>query len=436
MSPRPSVLLFMMPLTLALLPGMKTQGPSPSSTQQPTPLSPSGLFAKLSNSVFVVEVLDEKEIVIAQGSGVATGRSEVVTNKHVVVGGESLRLRQGQKAWPAVVSHLDPNADLCLLAVDGLDAAPVTIRPLKGISIGERVYAIGAPEGLELTLSEGLVSGIRAETGVPVVQTTTPISPGSSGGGLFDSQGELIGITAFFLKGGQALNFAIPGELVELLASQSLQQTMQAWLALGDDLMAKSETEAPGNEPTTAPHEDPKAWTQWARARMELIRPLWKGASIAYREALRIDPNSSVTWVKLGNVYAKLGEREKMINAFQQALRLEPNKAAYWRSYAEGYNSLEDPEQAVAHYQEALKLFPGDASLWSGIGSTYWSLQKEKEAQKCLEDAVRLAPTEASYLYQLGLYYVLRGKRSCARDIYRRLKTLNPVMAESLKGMI
>jgi S1-C subfamily serine protease len=84
------------------------------------------------------------------------------------------------------------------------------------LEVGEKVYTLGSPVGLELTLSDGLVSGRRDEAGFQLVQTTAPISPGSSGGGLFDARGNLIGVTTLVLTGrerlNQALNFAIPAD--------------------------------------------------------------------------------------------------------------------------------------------------------------------------------------------------------------------------------
>ena len=88
----------------------------------------------------------------------------------------------------------------------------VKVRPYADVKVGERVYTIGTPKGLELTLAEGIVSSKRAADGTRYVQTSAPISPGSSGGGLFDAQGNLIGITTFMLKDSQNLNFAIAAE--------------------------------------------------------------------------------------------------------------------------------------------------------------------------------------------------------------------------------
>ena len=118
---------------------------------------------------------------------------------------------------------MDPQHDLVQLRVPGLVASPVPIRPSTSLKTGERVYAVGAPEGFELTLSEGLISSLRPYEGIQLIQTTAPISRGSSGGGLFDAQGRLIGITAFYVKEGQNLNFALPGEWVEALPTHPAQ---------------------------------------------------------------------------------------------------------------------------------------------------------------------------------------------------------------------
>jgi hypothetical protein len=91
------------------------------------------------------------------------------------------------------------------------------MRAIDGIRTGERVYAVGTPRGLEATMSEGVVSSIRQTPDGPIIQTTAPISPGSSGGGLFDATGLLVGVTTFQLRDSQNLNFAVPTDFVKKL---------------------------------------------------------------------------------------------------------------------------------------------------------------------------------------------------------------------------
>lgn len=104
------------------------------------------------------------------------------------------------------------DADRCVLKSETPLGHYVSVRPFGDLKVGERVYSIGAPAGLELTMTDGLLSGKRLTSGQHFVQTSAPISHGSSGGGLFDEAGNLIGITTFQLKGSENLNFAISPE--------------------------------------------------------------------------------------------------------------------------------------------------------------------------------------------------------------------------------
>ena len=86
------------------------------------------------------------------------------------------------------------------------------MRPYADVKVGERVFTVGAPQGLELSLADGMISSKRTSDNWRYFQTSAPISKGSSGGGLFDAQGNLVGITTFMLKDSQNLNFAIAAE--------------------------------------------------------------------------------------------------------------------------------------------------------------------------------------------------------------------------------
>jgi hypothetical protein len=88
------------------------------------------------------------------------------------------------------------------------------MRLAADLRVGAAVYAVGAPQGLELSLSARLVSQLRGAEGGPLIQTTAPVSPGSLGGGLFDEGGNLVGLTNFQLGRGQNVNFAVPAEWV------------------------------------------------------------------------------------------------------------------------------------------------------------------------------------------------------------------------------
>ncbi len=142
-----------------------------------------------------------------QGSAVAVGTRHALTNCHVVRQGAVIRLRRGVESLPARIAAMDLEGDRCVLQTDADSLTPVDhLRGHDDLRVGERVYAIGAPRALELTLTEGILSARRARGDVALVQSTAPVAPGSSGGGLFDARGNLIGITTF---GATGLEFAI-----------------------------------------------------------------------------------------------------------------------------------------------------------------------------------------------------------------------------------
>jgi S1-C subfamily serine protease len=119
--------------------------------------------------------------------------------------------------------------------VPGLGAPAVAIGSADTLRTGQKVFAIGAPQGLELTISDGIVSGMRELPQGRVIQTTAPISPGSSGGPLFDTYGRLVGIMTFQHRTGQNLNFAVPADWIANLRSRSathpLTEAMQKSMA-------------------------------------------------------------------------------------------------------------------------------------------------------------------------------------------------------------
>ena len=100
--------------------------------------------------------------------------------------------------------------DLVVLAMNGKDLPYIDLNNSMALEVGDKVVAIGNPEGLVNTVSEGIISGLRYLGEYPYYQMTAPISPGSSGGAVFDDCGNIIGISTFYIEGGQNLNFCIP----------------------------------------------------------------------------------------------------------------------------------------------------------------------------------------------------------------------------------
>lgn len=175
-------------------------------------LTPRQVYDWVSASVYVVLTRTGGEIV-KQGSAVAVSPYQAVTNCHVLEGAEAIAVGQSGEVSRAWRGFAAPTTDRCFLWVMDGSLNPVDgVRHAETLKVGERVYTIGGPRGLEKTLAEGLISGLREFKDFQVIQTTAPLSRGSSGGGLFDVYGNLIGITTAFVEGGQNLNFAIAAD--------------------------------------------------------------------------------------------------------------------------------------------------------------------------------------------------------------------------------
>jgi S1-C subfamily serine protease len=211
-------------IALALTPGMAAA------------MTPQDLFAKVSPTIWVVRAQHGASPVFELGSAVAITPRLLVTACHVVTGatGVTIARDNGKRVVKIDTVTHDPahSRDLCLLTTDeALPAVPAVIAPIDTVKVGEKVYAIGSPLGLELTLTDGLVSALRVaqnET-LPGIQTSAPIAPGSSGGGLFDKDGRLVGVTiAIASKETDNLAFAYPAQWVMELPTR-IETARRRW---------------------------------------------------------------------------------------------------------------------------------------------------------------------------------------------------------------
>ncbi|MFZ6654450.1 trypsin-like peptidase domain-containing protein [Undibacterium sp. TJN19] len=179
------------------------------------------IYAQLSPSVALISVFNASGNQVAIGSGVVIAPEVVITNCHVTKAGVQYRAKIGKDDYPATVVMADEEFDLCRLSVPGATAPVVSMGSSEALRIGQKVYALGAPQGLDLTISDGIVSALRPLSSGKVIQTTAPISPGSSGGGLFDASGKLVGIMTFQHKFGQNLNFAVPADWINAMRART-----------------------------------------------------------------------------------------------------------------------------------------------------------------------------------------------------------------------
>jgi len=180
---------------------------------------------KWNGSVVLVRLLDDRENEIGSGSGFVIGPELVATCYHVVAGGVAAQVKTADRiVYPVTgVAAFDRARDLAILRVSKLrDVPAVDMGDSKSVKPGEPVVVMGSPLGLEGSISDGIVSGLRdLEKYGEVIQVSAPVSPGNSGGPLFNSEGRVIGVMQFTRTAGQNLNFGIPVNTLKDLMSKA-----------------------------------------------------------------------------------------------------------------------------------------------------------------------------------------------------------------------
>ena len=167
----------------------------------------------------------------ALGSGfIIREDGHVVTNAHVVQGETQLTVTVYRKVDGAFekkvyekvkILAVNPFVDLALLQIDAAELGDTKLTKVylgnaDDVKVGNSVFAVGAPQGLERTVSEGIVSTTNRENkGMVYIQTTAQVNPGNSGGPLFDRKGQVVGVVAWKLLFSEGLNFAIPINYVQ-----------------------------------------------------------------------------------------------------------------------------------------------------------------------------------------------------------------------------
>lgn len=224
------------------LPSVNISSPSATSTSANDGLSGEEIYAKVSPSVVSIQAVNLTSGEGGTGSGVImSADGYIITNNHVVVD-ENTGVQQDKitvymsdgTSFPAEVIGLDEQTDLAVLKIDpaGTTLTPAEFGDSNSLQVGEEVYAIGSPGGLELanTITGGHISALNRDITIDdrvmsLIQTDAAINPGNSGGALINKYGQVIGITSAKLGISyyEGLGFAIPMDTVKPIVDELIQ---------------------------------------------------------------------------------------------------------------------------------------------------------------------------------------------------------------------
>lgn len=394
---------------------------------------------------------------VQQGSGVVIAPGLVATNAHVARDNQGLVVRQGAATWIVTQVRMDPAHDLCLLTVPGL-TAPAAIPAPEPDGPGQAVLAVGYPGGRGPVLSRGRLRGIWHHGTGRLLQSDATTLPGSSGGGLFDAEGRLLGLTTMTFTPSPRLNFSVPVAWIQEMAARPEATDVQTPVANLTD-----------RDSDLLEHlaRDPRNWPAWEVAARQWVEDLpgdanaWLALGFAmdratrakaeaglgtpvaaleeevavYRRALSLRKTAK-TWNNLGVTLDLLNRFEEAEAAFSQALELEPGYALAWLNLGSARINAGRFEAAIAAYRAGLALRPDEADAWARLGHCQRMAGQRDAAVQTFQLALKYRPLAADLWLDLGQLLVELSRKEEAEQVQAKLAVLNPELAARLQGVI
>ncbi|APW36030.1 hypothetical protein RD110_01430 [Rhodoferax koreense] len=375
------------------------------------------VFDRVAPSVVTVQVQD------GHGSGVVVAPGKVATNCHVVRDEPVIRVVTATGEFKAAWTAQLPDVDLCLLSVPELKAAPVALRRSDSLAVGEPVHAVGNPLGFGLAVSSGLLTIVQKGEPYALLVATAPQSPGSSGGGLFDREGRLLGLTTAVLGTGQNLNKIVVADgVADLLAHGAAPppavvppEAERHRADLAEELQASSSWDKlerhalawTAVQPTAA-----LAWVYLGQAQQTSGRK--QEAEASFRRALALDDHLPFAWLTLGDVLYDLNRPDEAEQALAKAESLWPGYPEPARTRARILLAAKQPEAALAQIRESLRKMPERTYAWEQLGAIQEALGHRAEAIAAYTNALRLGSTEAFTKVRLAALAAEDGNASPA----------------------
>jgi tetratricopeptide (TPR) repeat protein len=322
------------------------------------------IYDLVNNSVVVVLAYDGNGN-LYQGSGIViNNEGYVVTNYHVCKDGNRFEINHYKKEFKNIqIVKQDPDKDIMVLKVSDIPLPPIKIGSSENLKPGQRVYAIGSPEGYENSISEGIVSGVRHDSnGNELIQMTTPITEGSSGGAVVNSSGELIGMSMSGQHEGN-IYFAVPIEDILTL--------------INVDYIASTDKESEnflneGKEASTKQN--------------------YEDAVFYFSKYLENNLNDNEAYFYRGYARMKLNDYNQAISDFTKAIEdgFDNQEVYFYRANA--YYMLKDYPDAVTDYTKAIIISPELAELYYNRGYANLKSKNFGGALYDWEKAIELKP--------------------------------------------
>jgi len=344
-----------------------------------------------------------------QGSGVIIlDGTYIVTSYHLFEDTEIITVKHQKMEFSNIeVAAEDRQKDITILKIHDAKLPFLKIGDSDNIRTGQKVYAISSPEGYENTISEGIISGLRKDiAATPMIQTTTPITEGSSGGALVNGRGELIGILTSGQHEGN-LYFSVP--VNEVMKMQIFSE----------------------NSTSTASNED--FFMQGLKAAEE---GKYSDAINLFSKHLERNSKDELAYFNRGKVYGKLKNYKKEITDYTTALQLDPDFAEAYKFRGTAYRHINKYTEAIRDFSCAIQIQPDDAEALFNRGIVYYYSDQPELAVEDYTRVIELIPEFSNAYYNRGFAYKKMDKSVEAKSDFERAIELNPENEKKLRYVI
>lgn len=411
------------------------------------------LYTRTAPAVVRIEVRDDKFRGVSQGTGFfVSSDGLLVTNHHVIDGGAfaTVETAEGATLFVEGVAAVDKVQDLALLKVKAAGLGCLVLSGAERPPVGTRVFAIGHPRGVKnSTLSEGLVSSVGVALGgdVPSIQTTAPVSPGSSGGPLLTADGRVVGVIAAGRDDAQNLNFAVPVSLVHDLMSRGKAAPLKPMASAGGASLDRQQAAVLRKAIAAIDRRDLREaasilaearprlqgsntyWVMAGALNMELRN--YSAAAEAYQNAVRLKADSVESQEMLGLALWSQEKYREAGKAFDAASKLAPKNSKYYYYAGRCYMEQNQPDRAVSLYKKAMQLSPNDAAYTARLGDAYFKMNQHADAMMAYEKSIKINPNEAETHVSLAEALISLRRTDDAVEPLRKALSLNPSHARA-----
>lgn len=403
-------------------------------------LSAEKIYKNTSDAVVTILTFDANNNPLSQGSGVVLNdKGWIVTNYHVYAGSEKIVVKHKNKIveYTSIIG-LDVEKDILILKIANNTFPHIVIGNSTLLKIGQKIYAIGSPMGLENTITEGIISGLRSGTEMSkdFIQISAAISHGSSGGAVLDTKGKLIGISTSTVTDGQNLNFAIPiNEVLRIYKQSDINpKALAAANFFYKGLAADNEKnfDAAINNYKRAIELYPEYGMPYANlGNVYKNRGDFETALAYYKTALKLNPKFTDLYVNIGNVYYGMRDFETAFSYYRKASILNPNSSTIYTSLGNVYNERKDYDSAISYFKKAIALYPGSSETYYNLGNAYYNKDEFESAINYYQKAININPKNFTVYMNIGNAYSRKQEFDLAITYYKQAIKIDPNFARA-----